>query len=60
MKVFVVMEYAVIEYEECCRVMGVFSNADKAQEAIREYEKEAEDSCWRHDYEYEEYELDNI
>ena len=60
MKVFIVMEYAVIEYEECCRVMGVFSSVDKAQEAIRAYEKEAEGSRWRHEYAYEEYELDSL
>ena len=60
MKVYVVMEYAVIEYEECTRVMGVFSSVDKAAEAVVEYEKEAADSRWRHEYAYEEYELDSL
>ena len=44
MKVYVVVEYAVVKYEEYTRVMGVFSDEDKAQAAVREYEKEAEDS----------------
>ena len=60
MKVYVVMEYAVIEYEECTRVMGVFSSVDKAKEAVVEYEKEATDSYWRYEYGYEEYELDGL
>lgn len=60
MKVYVVIEYAVIEYEECTRVMGVFSDENKAAEAVKEYEKEAADSRWCHEYEYEEYELDSL
>ena len=60
MKVYVVVEYAVIEYEEYTRVMGVFSDEDKAQAAIREYEKEAEDSFGYHEYDYEEHEVDKI
>ena len=60
MKVYIVMEYAVIEYEDCCRVMGVFSSVDKAAEAMAEYEKDTEDSRWRHEYFSEEYELDNL
>lgn len=60
MKVYVVMEYAVIEYEECTRVMGVFSSVDTAAEAVVEYEKEAADSCWHYEYFYEEYELDSL
>lgn len=57
MKVYVVYEYAVIEREECFRIMGVFSDEDLAAEAIREYEKEADDNC---EYQYEEFELDQI
>ena len=56
MKVYVVYEYAVIEYEERFRIMGVFSSEDMAAEAIREYEKK-EANC---EYQYEEYELDRI
>ena len=56
MKVYVVYEYAVIEYEECFRIMGVFSDEDLAAEVIREYEKNEPD-C---DYQYEEFELDRI
>jgi uncharacterized protein YfcZ (UPF0381/DUF406 family) len=44
MKVYIVMEYAVIEYEECTQVMGVFSSEDKAKEAIAEYTKWSKDS----------------
>lgn len=56
MKVYVVYEYEVIEYEERFRIMGVFSSEDKAAEAIREYEKK-ETNC---EYQYEEYKLDQI
>ena len=38
MKVYVVYEYAVIEYEERVRNMGVFSSIEKAEAAIKEYE----------------------
>ena len=34
MKVYIVMDYAVIEYEECTQVMGVFSSEDKAKEDL--------------------------
>ena len=57
MKVYVVYKYEVIEYEKCFRIMGVFSSEDLAAEAIREYEKEADDNC---EYQYEEFELDQI
>ncbi len=60
MKVYVVYEYAVIEYEERFRIMGVFSSEDKAQGAIREYEKHVEGSRHRFEYAYEEYELDQV
>ena len=60
MKVFVVVEFAVIEYEERTEVMGVFSSEDKAQEAIAEYEKNTKDSRWRHEYNYFEYKVDQI
>lgn len=58
MKVCVVYEYAVIAYEERFRIMGgVFSDEDQAGATIREYEKEADDSC---EYQYEEFELNKI
>ena len=60
MKVYVVMEYAVIGYEEYHEVMGVFSSVDKAKEAIAEYEKGSKDSRWRHEYSYYEYEVDQV
>ena len=60
MKVYVVWEYAVIEYEECTRVMGVFSSEDKAKEAIKDYGEWSKDSRWRHEYNYYEYEVDQI
>lgn len=59
-KVYVVIEYADIEYEECVRVMGVFSSVEKAKSAIRAYEKWSADSKWHHEYDYEEYELDVV
>lgn len=60
MKVYVVYEYAVIEREECVRNMGVFSSEDKAAKAVVEYEKWSVDSSYRHEYQYEEFELDQI
>lgn len=57
MKVYVVWEYTVIEYEERFRIMGVFSDENLAGEAVREYEKKADGSC---EYQYEEFELDQI
>lgn len=60
MKVYVVVEYAVIEYEECTQVMGVFSSEDKAKEAIKDYEEWSKDSPWRNEYGYYEYEVDRI
>lgn len=60
MKVYVVMEYAVIEYEECTRLMGVFSSEAKASEATAEYTKWYKDSRWRHEYNYIECEVDPV
>ena len=60
MKVYVVYEYAVIEYEECVRNMGVFSSEDKAKKAIKDYEEWSKDSRWRHEYNYEEFEVDKL
>ena len=60
MKVYVVVEFAVIEYEECTQVMGVYSTVDKAKEAIAEYEEWSKDSRWRHEYSYFEYEIDKV
>ena len=61
MKVYVVWEYAVIEYEECFRNMGVFSSEEKAKAAIKEYEEAV--TLWRsgrREYNCEEFELDQI
>ena len=60
MKVYVVIECACIEYEEFTNVMGIFSSEDKAKEAIKDYEEWSKDSRWRHDYSYEEYEVDKL
>lgn len=60
MKVYVVIEYANIEYEECVRVRGVFSSIEKAKSAIQAYEKQSAGSKWHHEYNYEEYELDAV
>ncbi len=59
MKVYVVWECAVIEYEECFRIMSVHSSEDKAKEAIAGYEEVAKQwkKC-RAEYSYEEYTVD--
>lgn len=60
MKVYVVYEHAVIEYEDCVRNMGVFSSEAKAKEAIEDYEDIAELYKEDYEYNYEEFELDTI
>lgn len=60
MKVYVVCEYAVIEYEECVRNMGIFSSVEKAKAAIKEYEEDTKEWKHYHKYYYEEFELDQI
>jgi hypothetical protein len=60
MKVYVVVEFANIEYEEYTEVMGVFSSETKAKEAISEYENNTKDSSWRHEYNYFDYEVDKV
>ena len=60
MKVYVVYEHAVIEYEECVRNMGVFSSIEKAKEAIEDYEDIAELYEEDYEYNYEEFELDTV
>lgn len=60
MKVYVVTEYAVIGYEECTQVMGVFSSVDKAKEAIEDYEDIAELYEEDYEYNYEEFNLDTV
>jgi hypothetical protein len=60
MKVYVVWEYAVIEYEERIRNMGVFSSEDKAKAAIKEYEEIAEAYKEHFEYNYEEFEVDTV
>lgn len=59
-RVYVVWEYAVIEYEERIRNMGVFSSIEKAEAAIKEYEEIAEAYQEDFDYNYEEFELDTV
>lgn len=59
MKVYVVYEIAVIEYEERFRIMSVHSSEANAKEAIAHYEEVAKQ--WkksRAEYHYEEYALD--
>lgn len=60
MKVYVVVEFATIEYEKCVDVMGVFSSEVKAMEAIAEYEEHTKDSCWHHEYSCQVYEMNQI
>lgn len=60
MKVYVVYECAVIEYEECFRNMGVFSSEEKAKAAVKEYEEIAVAYTGRFEYNYEEFELDTV
>ena len=58
MTVYVVWEYAVIEYEEHIRNMGAFSSLKKAKAAIKKYEEKAKDYKERYAYCYEKFELD--
>lgn len=58
MKVYVVIEYAVIEYEECYNTMGVYSSKEKARTAIEEYKEVAKEWKHRTEYSYHEFELD--
>ena len=60
MKVYVVVEFAVIEREECTEVMGVFSSEVKAKKAIAEYEEHTKDSYWHHEYSCQIYEIDQV
>ena len=60
MTVYVVWEYAVIEYEERVRNMGVFSSEEKAKAAIKEYEEIAEAYKEHFEYNYEEFEVDTV
>ena len=60
MQVYVVWEYAVIEYEERIRNKGVFSSIEKAEAAIKKYEEAAESYLKNFEYCYEEFELDKV
>ena len=60
MKVYVVMEYAEIGYEIYHEIMCVCSSVNKAKEAIAEYTERSKDSRGRHEYNYYEYEVDQI
>lgn len=60
MRVYVVWEYAVIEYEERVRNMGVYSSIEKAEAVIKEYEEIAEVYKEHFEYNYEEFELDTV
>lgn len=59
MKVYIVCEYMVVEYEEHYRVMSVHSTEAKAKEAIAEYKEIAKKGfkC-RAEYGFEECEMD--
>lgn len=59
MKVYVVYESAVIEYEERFRIMSVHSSEANAKEAIAGYEEVAKRwKKWSAEYNYEECALD--
>lgn len=61
MEVYVVYEYAVIEYEECFRIMSVHSSKAKAKDAIANYKEAAKQ--WkkgRAEYQYEKYAIDTL
>lgn len=60
MEIYVVMESAVIKYEEFERPMGVFSSEAKAQEAVEIYTQESKDVGDNYDYYYIKRELDKI
>ncbi len=59
MRLYIVREYMVVEYEECFRIMSVHSSEDKAKEAITTYEEAAKSWSNCHvEYGFEELELD--
>lgn len=58
MKVYVVYEYAVIEYEECFGLMSVHSSKVEAKKAIANYQELAKKWKHRAEYSYQEFELD--
>jgi hypothetical protein len=60
MEVYIVIECAIIAYEEFDRPMGVFSSEAKAQEAVEVYTQESKDSGKNYDYYYTKRELDKI
>jgi hypothetical protein len=60
MKVYVVMETAVIAHEEYERLMGVFSSEAKANEAMEEYKRLVNDSCWSYEYYWIDCEVDSL
>jgi hypothetical protein len=60
MKVYVVMESALVAGEECERLMGVFSSAAKANDAVEAYEKHVYNSCWHYEYYCIECEVDQL
>ena len=60
MKVYVVMEYAVIGYEEYHEIMCVCSSVDKAKAAIAEYAEGSKVLRGRREYNYYEYEVDQV
>lgn len=58
MKIYVVYEYMVIEYEDRFRIMSVHSSENKAKKAIAEYEEIAKKWKERSEYIFEEYDID--
>lgn len=58
MKVYVVYEYMVVEYEECFKIMSVHSTETKAKETIAKYEEIAKKwTKGRIEYGFEEHEM---
>lgn len=60
MKVYVLMSYKTVEYEEVNNVIGVFSSESKAKAAVRKLKKVHKNSMCPAEYEYFECELDEI
>lgn len=60
MELYVIIQSAIIEYEECTNILAVCSSEAKAIEAIARYEDYYKDSPWSHTHYYETYTLDEI
>ena len=60
MEIYIVMESAVIAYEEFERPVGAFSSEAKAQEAVEIYTQKSKESGKNYDYYHIKRELDKI